>query len=79
MIFLKGLIGTQKTTFDLWGDAVNVASRMESSGVPSKIQVSEATYLLLRNKYRFEERGEQVFVLFQNGNLISSLSKEKEV
>lgn len=42
---------------DLWGDAVNTASRMESSGIPGRIQVSESTYELLKDKYRFENRG----------------------
>ena len=54
---VAGVIGTKKFIYDLWGDAVNVASRMESSGKPGKIQVTTATYELLRDKYIFEERG----------------------
>jgi class 3 adenylate cyclase len=42
---------------DLWGDAVNKASPMESHGIPGKIQVSETTYHLLQHQYKFEERG----------------------
>ncbi len=54
---VAGVIGTNKFTYDLWGDAVNLASRMESHGIPGCIQVSEATYNLLQDKYIFEKRG----------------------
>ncbi|HEY9645260.1 MAG TPA: adenylate/guanylate cyclase domain-containing protein [Chroococcidiopsis sp.] len=52
-----GVIGTKKFTYDLWGDTVNVASRMESTGLPGQIQVTSTTYECLKGKYRFEERG----------------------
>jgi hypothetical protein len=52
-----GVIGTDKFSYDLWGDTVNTASRMESSGVPGCIQVTERTYRRLRDGYRFERRG----------------------
>ena len=52
-----GVIGTTKFAYDLWGDTVNTASRMESQGVPGKIQVTDKTYLLLQSNYCFEERG----------------------
>jgi adenylate cyclase len=55
---VAGVIGTKKFIYDLWGDAVNVASRMESQGIPGCIQVTETTYTLLKHQYRFEERGE---------------------
>lgn len=55
---VAGVIGTKKFIYDLWGDTVNVASRMESSGKPGKIQVTAATYELLKNKFIFETRGE---------------------
>jgi class 3 adenylate cyclase len=54
---VAGVIGRSKFTYDLWGDTVNVASRMESSGMPGKIQVTEATYQLLKDRYQFLERG----------------------
>ncbi|MEG4290811.1 adenylate/guanylate cyclase domain-containing protein [Microcoleus sp. C2C3] len=54
---VAGVIGTKKFIYDLWGNAVNTASRMESHGVPGRIQVSSYTYELLRDKYEFEERG----------------------
>jgi class 3 adenylate cyclase len=54
---VAGVIGIKKFIYDLWGDAVNTASRMESHGVPGRIQVTEATYKRLQNQYVFEERG----------------------
>lgn len=54
---VAGVIGTKKFIYDLWGDAVNTASRMESHGLPGRIQVSIYSYELLHEKYDFEERG----------------------
>jgi class 3 adenylate cyclase len=54
---VAGVIGSDKFSYDLWGDTVNTASRMESSGVPGCIQVTERTYRRLRDRYRFERRG----------------------
>lgn len=54
---IAGVIGAKKFIYDLWGDAVNVASRMESHGIPGKIQVTETTYNCLKDRYRFQERG----------------------
>ena len=52
-----GVIGTKKFAYDLWGDTVNTAHRMESHGIPGVIQVTEDTYNCLVNSYIFEERG----------------------
>jgi adenylate cyclase len=54
---VAGVIGQRKFIYDLWGDTVNVASRMESHGVPGRIQVTEQTRDLLRTRYSFERRG----------------------
>lgn len=54
---VAGVIGAKKFSYDLWGDTVNLASRMESHGLPGHIQVTAATYERLRERYDFEERG----------------------
>ncbi|MEL7314368.1 MAG: adenylate/guanylate cyclase domain-containing protein, partial [Cyanobacteria bacterium J06559_3] len=54
---VAGVIGLKKFSYDLWGDAVNVASRMESQGVADAIQVTEAVYKRLKNQYLLEARG----------------------
>ncbi len=52
-----GVIGTKKFAYDLWGDTVNIASRMESHGIANSVQVTEATYKRLRGKFTFQRRG----------------------
>ncbi|MEM6519116.1 MAG: adenylate/guanylate cyclase domain-containing protein [Cyanobacteria bacterium P01_C01_bin.70] len=54
---VAGVIGLKKFSYDLWGDAVNVASRMESQGIGDRIQVTTAIYEQLKDKYTFESRG----------------------
>jgi PAS domain S-box-containing protein len=54
---VAGVIGTKKFIYDLWGDAVNIAYRMESTGEAGKIQVTQATYEQLKDKYCLEKRG----------------------
>lgn len=54
---VAGVIGTKKFAYDVWGDTVNTASRMESHGIPGEIQVSSDSYHLLKDKFTFESRG----------------------
>jgi class 3 adenylate cyclase len=54
---VAGVIGIRKFIYDLWGDTVNVASRMEFHGIAGQIQVSESTHALLHTEYVFEPRG----------------------
>jgi len=55
---VAGVVGARKFFYDVWGDAVNVASRMESTDVEGRIQVPHNVYERLRHAYHFEERGE---------------------
>lgn len=54
---VAGIIGRKKFIYDLWGDTVNLASRMESHGAPDAIQVTRPVFEKLRDRYAFEERG----------------------
>ncbi|HFE38737.1 MAG TPA: adenylate/guanylate cyclase domain-containing protein [Gammaproteobacteria bacterium] len=54
---VAGVIGVKRFIYDIWGSTVNIASRMESHCPVNKIQVSEATYHLLKNRFDFEDRG----------------------
>eukprot|EP01080_Neovahlkampfia_damariscottae_P005262 gene5262-8880_t len=53
---VAGVIGTVKFAFDIWGEAVNIASRMESSGIENQIQLSETTAKLIQNKFELQLR-----------------------
>lgn len=53
---VAGVVGMKKFFYDVWGDTVNVASRMESTGVPGRIQVAPETHRQLQNAFDFEER-----------------------
>ena len=53
-----GVIGARKFSYDIWGDTVNVASRMESSGIPGRIQVTDKVAQSAKSHFQFEERGE---------------------
>jgi class 3 adenylate cyclase len=54
---IAGVIGRKKFIYDLWGDTVNTASRMESHGVPGRVHVTQSTYELLRDHFELESRG----------------------
>ena len=54
---VAGVIGIKKFIYDIWGDTVNVASRMESQGIAGEIQLTGETYNKVRHKYKFKERG----------------------
>jgi guanylate cyclase len=54
---IGGVIGRKKFSFDIWGEVVNTASRMESHGIPGRIQVTQATYEILKSEFLFERRG----------------------
>jgi len=55
---IAGVIGRHRFIYDLWGDTVNTASRLESHGLAGRIQVGETAYRLLCDRYAFEDRGE---------------------
>ncbi|NJN01556.1 MAG: response regulator [Leptolyngbyaceae cyanobacterium SL_1_1] len=55
---IAGVIGLKKFAYDLWGNTVNVASRMESTSLPSKIQVTEEVYRQLKGQFAFSSRGQ---------------------
>ena len=54
---VAGVIGRKKFIYDLWGDAVNTASRMESHGAPGQIQITRETYELIKDEFVCERRG----------------------
>lgn len=55
---VAGIVGTKKFAYDIWGDTVNVASRMESASEPGKINISQGTYELIKEDYDCSYRGE---------------------
>jgi class 3 adenylate cyclase len=55
---VAGVIGRNKFTYDLWGDTVNTASRMESHGIANSIQITEATYDRIKDTFIVQKRGE---------------------
>ncbi|PZU94412.1 MAG: adenylate/guanylate cyclase domain-containing protein [Pseudanabaena sp.] len=76
---VAGVIGIKKFIYDLWGDTVNIASRMESHGLSDHIQVSDITYAALKHKYSFTDRGKikvkgkgEMQTYFLNNKLILS-------
>lgn len=56
-IVVAGIVGLKKFSYDIWGDTVNMAARMQSSSLPGKVNVSETTYNLAKHDFKFESRG----------------------
>lgn len=54
---VAGVVGSKKFAYDIWGDTVNIASRMESSGAPGKVNISSSTFSWVKNDYQCEYRG----------------------
>jgi class 3 adenylate cyclase len=54
---IAGIVGIKKFAYDIWGDTVNIASRMESSGVAGKVNISGATYELVKDAFNCTHRG----------------------
>ena len=54
---VAGIVGIKKFAYDIWGDTVNTASRMESSGVPGKVNISQGTYELVKERFKCVHRG----------------------
>lgn len=73
---IAGVIGRKKFIYDLWGDAVNIASRMESHGLANCIQVTEAVVERLGDRYYFEERG--AIPIKGKGNMTTYFLKGKK-
>jgi len=74
----SGVIGTTKLYYDIWGDAVNIAARMDSTGVEGRIQVNERTKDVMKQWYDFEERGE-IFVKGKDNMKVFLYSSKKGV
>jgi class 3 adenylate cyclase len=54
---VAGIVGTKKFAYDIWGDTVNLASRMESSGEPGKVNISGSTFEQVKGKFTCSHRG----------------------
>lgn len=66
---VAGIIGSHKFAYDLWGDVVNTASRMESEGLPGSIQVTAATQELIRDRFNCDRRGGGVIAVKGKGEM----------
>ncbi len=55
---VAGIVGSKKFAYDIWGDTVNMAARMEQNSIAGKINISQSTYELVKNRFHCEYRGE---------------------
>ena len=55
---VAGIVGIKKWQYDIWGDTVNIASRMESKSEPGRVNISETTYFQIKDEFPCEYRGE---------------------
>jgi class 3 adenylate cyclase len=76
---VAGVVGKKKFAYDIWGSTVNVASRMESNGVPDQINISAATYELVKDSFDCTYRGKiyaknvgEIDMYFVNGEVAAS-------
>lgn len=65
---IAGVVGSMKFAYDIWGDTVNIAARLESNGQAWRVNISEATYELVKNQFDFETRG---IIPIKNNNEIA--------
>ena len=81
---VAGVIGTRKFIYDLWGDTVNIASRLESHGIPGAIQISDATWSRVRGTVTARPRGPielkgrgtvETFVIERRGGVVMATSR----
>jgi adenylate cyclase len=72
---VAGVIGVKKFIYDLWGDTVNTASRMESHGIPGNIQITATTHEKIKDKYNIESRG--VMEVKGKGEMVTYFVKRK--
>jgi class 3 adenylate cyclase len=83
---VSGVVGVKKYSYDIWGDTVNIAARMESSGDVGRINISESTYNLIKDQFVCEHRGklyaknkgeiDMYFVLRENANATKQVGAE---
>jgi class 3 adenylate cyclase len=55
---VAGIVGIKKFAYDIWGDTVNVAARMEQNSLPGRVNISGATYELVKDRFVCEHRGQ---------------------